>query len=114
MAKEQDCHTSARLLPTSLAFYCWALHARMRISRKGAGSLAYAPGQNERVCPIPFHSSVGVHKSGDATGCRQALVDWCKISSNMDTAVRPNPLDVVTHAKEPVLWYLLPRYLYVP
>jgi hypothetical protein len=44
----------------------------------------------------------------------QALADWCKISSNMDTAVRPNPLDVVTHAKEPVPWSRLLRYLYVP
>ena len=44
----------------------------------------------------------------------QALADWCKIGSNMDTAVSPNPLDVVTHAKEPVPWSLLLRYLHVP
>jgi flavin-dependent dehydrogenase len=43
MAKEQDCHTLARLLPTSLAFYCWALHAKTNIARNGAGSPAYAP-----------------------------------------------------------------------
>jgi hypothetical protein len=42
MAKEQDGHTPARLLPISLAFYCWALHAKMKIARNGAGSPAYA------------------------------------------------------------------------
>jgi len=41
----------------------------------------------------------------------QALADWCKISSNMDTAVRPNLLDAVIHAKERVQWSLLLRYL---
>jgi hypothetical protein len=44
----------------------------------------------------------------------QALADWYKISSNMDTAVRLNPLDMVTHAKEPVPRSLLLRYLHVP
>ena len=42
MAKKQDCPTPARFLRTSLAFCCWTIHAKTKISRNGVRSSAHA------------------------------------------------------------------------
>lgn len=42
MGRKTELPTPARFLPTSLAFYCWTIHAKTKISRNGVGASAYA------------------------------------------------------------------------